>query len=202
MKRFFGQPERPSGEEIYNATYENNRWTKEEALRSPLTIEEVLGTQAVVMQLLRERSRSVVRGNKRHGFAALNSIETEDFEYYDGSREEYLTCRVAKVAYDQWRMHIVFRENQISKEHNLQSYVDDYTFDWLRNGNLQAWAATYSVNASAGRHHQEWHDIDPLTSDENERLRDRLRQHSKLAAMSIEKSLGAGRIPRALGPLS
>ena len=201
MKRFFGQPDRSSGEEIYNATYEDNTWTKDEFLRSPLTIEEVLGTQAVVMHLLHEQPRSVLRGNKRHGFAALNNINTEGFEFYDGSREQYVTCRVAKVAHDQWRMHIRFRENHISEDHKLQSLFDDYAFDWLRNGNVQAWAATYRVNASAGNHHQDWYSIDPMTSDENERLRERLKQHSKLAAMSIEKSMGLGRIPRALGHL-
>lgn len=199
MKRFFGQSDHSSGAELFNATYEDNRWTKEEALCSPLTIEEVLGTQALVMQLLSERPRSVMHGNKRHVFSSLNNINTEDFEFYDGSREEYVSCRVAKVSHGRWQMRIKFRENEISRDNKQKSYFDDFAFDWLRNGNLQAWYGTYSVDASAGHHHEDWRDIHPLASEEIEELHTRLRRHSLLASAAIEKSISAGKVPRSFG---
>ena len=168
------------GYELYQKTYEPNGWQRNEVLASQISIEDVLATQALVMSLLRERPRSVLNGDKKHGFSLVNNVVQSDVEhddFYDGSVEEYLACRVAKVGYDQWRMRIRFRENVFTEEQKEASYIDDFSFDWLRSGNLQAWSGSYLLKRTPEGTYESWRDIMPISSEALQELHGRMRYH-------------------------
>lgn len=184
MAEVFGNFQTITGINRFEKTYEANRWTKQEVLSPKIQIEDVLATQALVMRLLNQQHRSVLRGNKKHGFSALNNINTSQDEYYDGSLEDYVTCRVAKVKHDHWKMRIRFRQNELSEELNDSSYVDDYAFDWLRNGNLQAWQGSYVIKATPEGTYEAWRNIQPIDNIALTSLHDQLRQHVQLSTES------------------
>lgn len=191
-RRSFGENPNISGIDQIQRTYEDNRWIKKDAISSPLSIESVLATQSLVMQIHSQQERSVMSGNKRHGFAAVNNINSNNDEFYDGSIEEYVACRVAKVEHDQWRMRIRFRQNEISEQQNVESYTDDFTFDWLRSGNLQAWYGNFLIKSTPEGTYEAWRDVRPIQEDELDILHDRLREHIDLsrAATALHRSLG------------
>lgn len=184
MRQVFGNE--GDGYEIYQKTYEDNRFLdRSEVLCPKIAIDDVLATQALAMQLLREQSRSVMRGDRRHGFSLLNSVHSQRDELYDGSLEEYMACRVAKVSHDQWRMRVRFRQNELTEEMKKSSFVDDFSFDWLRNGNLQAWYGNYMVKATPEGTFEQWKDITPITPLMIETLHDRMRLHSNQAVGAV-----------------
>jgi hypothetical protein len=184
MAEVFGNFQTITGIDRFEKTYEANRWTRQEVLAPQIQIEDVLATQALVMRILGQQHRSVLRGDKKHGFATLNSINTSQDEYYDGSLEDYVACRVAKVEHDRWKMRIRFRQNELSEEQNDCSYVDDYAFDWLRNGNLQAWQGSYVVKATPEGTYEAWRDIQPIDTLALAGLHDQLRRHVELSTES------------------
>lgn len=171
-------------------TYEDNRWIESEALYSKIGIEDVLATQSLVMQLLSQQKRSVMRGDKKHGFAALNNIHSNQNEYYDGSLEEYVACRIAKVQHDHWKMRIRFRQNKLAEETRDSSYIDNYSFDWLRNGNVQAWYGNYLVKATPEGTYEMWKNIQAVDEDSLAGLHEQLRQHvtMSVAATALHHS--------------
>ena len=82
---------------LYQKTYELNQWEQHPELwKSQISIEEVLGTQAVLMQLLQNQPRSVFHRDKRHGFALVNTMDSQQDELYDGSTEEYMAGMAPK----------------------------------------------------------------------------------------------------------
>lgn len=173
--------------------YEDNRWTRDEVLEPQIAIESVFATQALVMQLLHRQERSVLHGDKKHGFAALNNIHSNEDEFYDGSLEEYLSCRIAKVDYDQWKMRVRFRQNELSQEELATSYIDDFSFDWLRNGNLQAWYGNYRLTAIGVPDvtYEEWQGIRPIDESMVEQLHERMQAH--MFSVTAAKALHASR---------
>lgn len=103
------------------------------------------------MKIMAKKHRSVRHLPGRHMFAARNDLAEAGSEFfYDGSTEEYMAFRVAKVGYDQWRMRVRFRQNILDPDKDNQSFVDDFQFDWLRNGHLQAWYSAVRVVATQG----------------------------------------------------
>lgn len=176
MRAVFGNE--GGGHELYQKTYEPNQWERSDVLSPQIGIEDVLATQALVMRLLHERPRTVLSGEKRHGFALVNNIVQADREeFYDGSTEEYLACRVAKVNHDQWRMRIRFRENTFTEEQKTTSYIDDFSFDWLRSDNLQAWHGKYLLKKTPEGTYERWKDIMPISTEMLETLHSRIQRH-------------------------
>ncbi len=190
--KIYGEYTNISGVGKTQKTYEDNRWTKEASLESPLSIESVLATQSLVMQILGQQERSVLSGNKRHAFAAVNNMNSSNDDFYDGTLEEYLACRVAKVQHDQWKMRIRFRQNELNEDSKQESYVDDFSFDWLRNGNLQAWYGNYLLKKTPEGTFEAWRDVHPVEEGELSELHDRLREHIDLsrAANALHRSIG------------
>lgn len=191
MPRMYNKPENLANSLNHFKVYEEGGWSEQDAAPSSLTIDEVLATQALVMQLHSRQPRSVVSGNRRHAFAALNNIDTEPFELYDGSIEEYVACRVAKVDHGEWRMRIRFRQNEISEEEKANSYLDDYSFMWNRTGNVQAWYANYQLSVTPAGSVESYRDTHPLREDDIEELHDRLALHLELASRAIVLSRAA-----------
>jgi hypothetical protein len=191
-KKIYGEYANISGIDQMQKTYEDNRWTKETAMESPLSIESVLATQSLVMQILAQQERSVMSGNKRHVFAAVNNLSSNNDEFYDGSLEEYVACRVAKVQHDQWKMRIRFRQNEVLEDRKTESYVDDFSFDWLRNGNLQAWYGNYLWKKTPEGTFEAWQDVHPIEENELEIMHNRLREHVDLSksAIALHRSIG------------
>jgi hypothetical protein len=180
----FGSFTKISGIDHYDIEYENNQWRKAEALKPQIAFDGVLATQSLVMQLLKRQQRSVLRGDKRHGFAAINSIHSDQDQFYDDSTEEYLACRIAKKEHDQWRMRIRFRENHLSEAEKDVSYFDDYSFDWLRNGNLQAWYGSYTVASGDTGTYEQWQGIAPINESMLTELHYRINKHMLSATIS------------------
>lgn len=173
----FGSMQPISGIDGYQKSFEDNQWDRREALEPSINIESIFATQALAMGLLMQRSRTRMRvkpGDKKRGFAVLNNSETDQSQIYDGSSEEYMACRVAKVAFDQWRMRIRFRQNELTHEKRNISYIDDYSFDWLRNGNLQAWYGNFKVEKTDIGTLESWSDVHPLGEYEMIDLRARM----------------------------
>lgn len=178
----------PTGGVVKN--YEPNHWERQEALEPLISFESVLATQAMIMKILKTREHSVLRRNKSHGFAALNNLHSDDGAFYDGSSEEYLSCRVAKVDYDQWTMRVRFRENVLTEAEKNKSYIDDYSFDWISNGNLQAWRGSYQVTSLDDVTHEEWRHIQPIRERDIEELNERVDSHmfGAVAAQALHSS--------------
>ncbi|MEO7905027.1 MAG: hypothetical protein ABIR91_04500 [Candidatus Saccharimonadales bacterium] len=179
MKReIYGDSMDEPGEIVYQKSIEDNHWDREGALKEPLPIEDVLATQALVMKLLRQHDRSVLIGDKRYCFAVLNDINSDRHEAFDGSLEEYVACRVAKVDYGEWRMRVRFRQNELRQETKARSFVEDYSFMWLRSGQVMAEYGTYKVRNTPGGTYEEWRDVRPIDTGMIAGLHDRLRQHT------------------------
>lgn len=169
---------------------QNKEPNRIEILHSQLDIESIFATQALAMGFLRHRARTRRRNDNRkaYGFAFLNTNASNDIDnLYDGSEEEYLTCRVEKMDFDQWRMSVRFRQNIFTEEKKAKTTVEDYRFDWLKNGNNQAWASTTEIGAHGDNGHvQAMIDRHPVSTDENNELR--LRMHDVAHSVNpIEK---------------
>lgn len=160
-------------------SYAPNEWEQREQfpLRPLIVIDDVLATQSLVMRMKGQHGRSLLTGEKRHGFAALNAARTNQNETYDDSLEEYLSARIAKVAHDQWAMRIRFRQNQLSEDQRKVSYFDDYSFSWLRNGNLQAWYGNYALTSADIGVLQDWRETTPIDTIMLDELHQRLEHH-------------------------
>jgi len=185
VKRFINVPNNLSESLSYQKLYRHDMLRKYEEPQSPLVIDDVLATQALVMRLHGEQSRSAKSRNGRHMFSSLNNIATEPFELYDGSLEEYMACRVAKVDYGQWQMRIRFRQNELALEEKDRSYIDDYSFAWNRRGNLQAWYENFRVHAGATGTVSEVRDVHPLDTYELAALHERLNVHTEMASRAL-----------------
>lgn len=150
--------------------------SREELLYPQLDIEAIFATQALAMGFLRHRARTRRRPDhkKAYGFALLDTTSSID-ELYDGTEDELLTCRIEKVTFDQWRMHVRFRHNLLTEATKQFSTVEDYRYDWLKNGNNQAWASTTEIDASGsdGSVHT-MTDRHPISPEENSELRQRM----------------------------
>lgn len=175
----FGDRVTLSGFDQDTRSYATNQWEQrpDRGLNPLVDIHQVLDTQSLVMRLSDQHGRSLLRGERRHGFAALNAIHTNQDKLYDGSIEEYLVTRVAKESYDQWSMRIRFRQNELSEVRNKISYFDDYSFSWLKNGNLQAWYGNYALASTELGVYQEWRKTEPIDPEMLEDLHKRLEDH-------------------------
>lgn len=150
----------------------------------------ILATQALAMTILQTADATTLRRDRKHAFATLNDFHTKKDELYDGSKEEYMSFRVAKIDYDQWKMRIRFRKNTLSEQRKNISEIDDYAFDWLRDGNRQAWRS--SVLVSGGKTtREEWTDMYPLSEEGVDYLQKRMVGHHKQSATA--KALHASR---------
>lgn len=161
-------------------SYAPNTWDEfpDRVVEPLIGIQDVLDLQSLVMRLKDQHRRSILKGEHRHGFAALNAVHASADELYDGSLEEYLVARVAKESYDQWSMRVRFRQNEMTEETKTMSHFDDYSFSWLKNSNLQAWYGEYTVAVSDDiGTHQDWLKTEPLTPEMLDALRGRLQDH-------------------------
>jgi hypothetical protein len=186
----------PTGIEHVDHHYPENDWEDDPDYLYPLIgIDEVLSIQGLVMKLRNGASRSKLNLPGRHGFAALNSIDSTPDEAYDGSLEEYLAVRIAKdphdpsdpesFLYDQWAMRIRFHQNELKEELNRTYFLDEYMFSWQRRrtstdpkaAHLQAWYANSKVVRTDEGKTQTWGEIKPIDNEIVDELRERLQVH-------------------------
>jgi hypothetical protein len=83
-------------------------------------------------------------------------------------------------------MKIRFRQNEITQESKTTSYVDDFSFDWLRNGNLQAWYGNYQIKSGgSGGTSEHWVNITPIDQQAIDTLHTRIQQHMSDVTFSV-----------------
>lgn len=162
---------------------------REEDLLTPkVRLNSILAVQALGMALHDQARTTLKSGERKYGFSMLDNSETMEHVEYDGSMEEYMSFRVAKVNHDQWQMRVRFRQNELTRETNRESYIDDYLFDWLRNGNRMAFFTNRRVEKTDGITVEDIREIHPVTDDEVTVLQERMVVHSdKVALSSIGK---------------
>jgi hypothetical protein len=144
--------------------YEEGNLERLDVLHPLVTIESIYAVQSLAMGILRHRSRTKLKDvvARKYGFAMYNDSLADDEVAYNGASEEYMSYRVRKVAYDQWKMRIRFRQNELSEETRRESYIDDYMFDWMRNGDHMAWFSNRKVSAWEGHTFEDITTIEPL----------------------------------------
>lgn len=154
------------------------QYERQDILQSRLTIEDIFAVQALAMGCIRMRARTRISDypNKRYGFSMYDKA-TDSLD--DGSEDQYLTCLVKKVSYDQWRMRVSFLSMYMNEETKRMSVRDDYLFDWLKNGNNMAWASTTLREATDEGLRSTQFNIRPLNSDEVGELRVRMSETSE-----------------------
>lgn len=148
-------------------------------IREPqLEIEDILAVQGLLMGYLRKRARKP-RYNyetKSHYLVMLDHDGPDETdEVYDGSTDTYMTCKVQKNRPDEWRMLVSFLGIVNTEATNMISTREMYRFNWLSNGNRQAWYTSVtrrcldedlsSVQVNAAR---------PIDSDECLQLQNRM----------------------------
>lgn len=116
---------------------------RSELIRPQLEMADIFAVQALVMGYIRLRARSKKNDydDKKYLMAMLDEAESVDDaeNFYNGSQDTYMTCRVHKPLHDQWRMTVRFLHEINTKERASTNVSETYRFDWLRNGNRQAW---------------------------------------------------------------
>lgn len=186
-RNFYGELPTPRGSFL---RIDNSEPLQAEELQtSKIDIDTILSIQSLGMTICGSARTRLRSGDKKHGFSMLENSDTQEDEFYDGSSEEYMSFRVAKVHYDQWKMLVRFRQNELSEEKSTTSYIDDYHFDWLRNGNNMAFNSVRSVEIMDIEDRgittiETINDFHALTSEEGMGLRDRMIVHSDKVAMA------------------
>ena len=153
-------------------------------LKEPqLEIEDILAVQSLMMGYLRKRARrpKTVQETRSHYLTMLD-VDSEcdnPDEVYDGSTDTYMTCKVQKRDYNQWRMLVSFLETTNVKQLNQTNTRELYRFDWLNNGNRQAWYTSVTRQRQEEGLYVQVNATYPITSDECLRLQDRMLEVSE-----------------------
>jgi len=197
-------------------TFPQNTWEADpEARTAFIVLDDVLSIQSLVMSYQKAANRSKLSKEGRHAFVALNAMHSNPDEAFDGSEEEYLTCRVAKLPkdatdresfrYDQWSMRVRFTQNSLVRESSAVSFVDEYLFSWQRSrlspnassAAIQAWFGASELYSTGQGPHRDWLEIDPIRPAMITDLQERMKTHMFQA--SVTDALRMGRRADALG---
>ena len=177
---------RPS-DSLLREFYQGIDLGEEEQFNPVISMTSIFAIQTLGMQL-RETARTTLRkGNGRHGFSMLENVNTDEHDVYDGSTEEYMSFRIAKLNHDQWRMRVSFRQNELTEDTKKESYIDDYFFDWLRNGNRMAVYTNRHKDASDGRTINVIGDRHLITDEEAKDLQQRMIVHAAMSHLNDER---------------
>lgn len=168
--------------EFYESEIYPPQWPIDIINEPQLEIEDILALQSLVMGHLHRRARTSRSDAeaKKHIFAMLNrgnesGIDIESPEnMYDGSADMYMSARVQKCDRDQWNMTVSFLETLNTEETKNTSTREVYQFDWLANGNRQAWyRSTTKRRLDHGLEFQV-NGTHPISSEETLALQDRM----------------------------
>lgn len=153
----------------------------EEIVRPQVEMEDIYAVQALVMGYIRLRARTKRSDydDKKYRMAMLER-ETDDLDtMYDGSRDKSMSCKVQKKRPDQWRMLVSFVETLNTEQTDASNVRRTYRFDWLRNGNRQAWYEEKRRSYRGSGQDIEVLDTHPITSPECLELQDEMLQVSE-----------------------
>lgn len=181
----------------YTQRYANDELEKIDILRPLVTIDSIFAIQSLAMGILRHRSRTKLsdRKQKKYGFAMYNDTAMHPDVAYDGSVEEYMTCRIKKMTHDQWKMRVRFRQNELSEDTNKESYIDDYLFDWMRSGEHMAWVSNRKVSVWQGHTYEEIRDLEPLDEIQALALQQRMIDVAEAVNPSNQNSIYSLEVP-------
>ena len=151
-------------------------------IREPqLEIEDIFAVQSLLMGYLRKRARSP-RSNheaRSHYITMLDGGNGATDEAYDGSVDTYMTGKVQKRTMHQWRMLVSFLEVVNTEETSKINTRELYRFDWLSNGNRQAWYSSVTKQRLEEGLLVKVNDTHPVSSDESLALQDRMLEVSE-----------------------
>lgn len=154
-----------------------------DCIREPqLEIEDILAVQGLLMGYLRKRARKPRHNDatKSHYLVMLDHDGADDTdEVYDGSTDTYMTCKVQKNRPDEWRMLVSFLEVVNTEATNLTSTRELYRFNWLDNGNRQAWYTSVTRQRLDEGLRVQVNATYPINSDECLRLQNRMLEMSQ-----------------------
>jgi hypothetical protein len=175
----------------YTQSYEKSELDHLDMLRPLVTLDSIFSIQSLAMGILRHRSRTKMANakEKKYGFAMYHDAAMHADVAYDGSIEEYMTCRVKKVAHDQWKMRVRFRQNELTQAANKESYIDDYLFDWTRGGEHMAGVSNRKVTVWEGHTFEEIRDLEPLDEAQMLVLQQRMIDLAEVVNPEKENSL-------------
>jgi hypothetical protein len=183
--RILGEHSPSSG--LLREFYQGADLEQEEQLEPLISMTSIFAVQTLGMQL-RETARTTLRkGNGKHGFSMLENVNTDEHAVYDGSTEEYMSFRIAKLHHDQWRMRVSFRQNELSEQTKKESHIDDYFFDWLRNGNRMAVYTNRHKDASSNGTVNVIGERHLITDNEAKELQERMIVHAAMSRLNDER---------------
>lgn len=183
--RIIGE-QRPS-DALLREYYQGEDLGLEEQFEPLISMSSIFAVQTLGMQL-RESARTTLRkGNGRHGFSMLENVNTDEHAIYDGTIEEYMSFRIAKLHHDQWRMRVSFRQNELTEQTKKESHIDDYFFDWLRNGNRMALYTNRHKDASSNQTVNIIGDRHLITDEEAKMLQERMIVHAAMSRLNDER---------------
>ncbi len=156
-----------------------------EFIREPqLDMVDIFAVQSLVMGYLLRRARTTRNDatERKYRLAMLdNETLGPDQVAYDGSHDTYLSCKVQKIRHDQWRMLVSFLETYNTEDTKSLNHRQTYLFDWLRNGNRQAWFTDTTRHRSDEGLYLKVNATHPITSEACLQLQDRMLAVSQAA---------------------
>ena len=154
---------------------------------SPLfSQKELLAVQALGM-VMHESARTKLRSDdeRTYGFCSVENSQTDKFVDYDGSREEYLTFRVAKLAHNEWAMSVRFRQNSLHEDAKRTLHDEHYQFNWLRDGRRHGmYTLSTTDRTDVQKVVRTVYESRPVTDEDLLAVRARIHVHKSLKEMS------------------
>ncbi len=182
-----GSSDDDGGAMMREATIALDQWPVDMIREPSVDMADIYAIQALTMGYLRKRARYTMydENMNRYMFSMRDSLDPDESRdetcesMYDGSQDRLMTCRLHKLNYDQWRMTATFVDTTNTLATKSVITRDLYRFDWLRNGNRQAWySSTTRIRSEEGLHLQV-NRMEPITSDVALELQNRMLELSQ-----------------------
>lgn len=198
---FYGDDAKRRADEVYDSItqvgeYESTYDVLDEAFdrNDPAQIESILAVQRLAMgSIMPIAQTKLMRGNKanrRHGFSIQSYTGPDNVTPYDGFEEEYMTYRIAKKNFTDWKMLVRFRQNILAEAYKRQSYLEDFAFEWQRGKVLAAAAISRHVVKTDGyKTTDTWIAVRPVSNNEIIDLHSRMQQHARDSRLDFDRSI-------------
>lgn len=198
---YFGEDARNRADRVFDSIsefgeYETSYSLEDEAVDSddPARIENILAIQTLamgsIMPIAQTRLMRGDKANRRHGFSIQGYTGPDNVTPYDGFEEEYMTYRIAKKNFTDWKMNVRFRQNVLEEEYKRHSYLEDFAFEWQRGKVLAAAAVSRHVVVTDGYTTMDtWLAIRPVSNDEVLDLHSRMQQHARDSRLDFDRSI-------------
>ena len=179
--------------EFYESEIYPPQWPIDVINEPQLEIEDILAVQSLIMGYLHRRARTSRSDaeTKNHLLSMINNSNGATIDLnnpngvYDGSTDTYMSCKVQKRDRDQWNMVVSFLESTNTEETKTMNTREVYRFDWLANGNRQAWYRSTTKSRIDEGLKFDVNGTHPISSEECIDLQDRMLEISQNAGLTI-----------------